>query len=312
MNFHIPPDLQRLESSHVLPLAGEINWGMEKFNVQALRNLTQGENIIMGGVDTGIDDTHPLLRDNFLKARDFTGSSNGYRDVNKHGTHISGTIASTDPRIGVMNRTKLIHGKGLSDQGSGTDLMLADAIQFCADEGAEVISCSFGSAGRSDHIVQKMEQLATGPRRIWFVCAAGNSGGNTPDVDWPGRSEFCISVAALDSNLSPASFTNRGAKIDTAGPGVGIWSTGPNNTFEKMSGTSMATPFTAGALGLYRSLLKLTSKLIPDVYELRKMLSSRSTDTHLPGDDDRTGPGWINPQLLVLNTIRNFSPIAAV
>lgn len=72
----------------------------------------------------------------------------------------------------------------------------------------------------------------------------------------------------------------------------------------------MSTPFVAGLLGLYRQALKNTGQPIPKIWELRSLMYSRSTDTYTPGDDRRTGPGWINPLLLALNLTPDPLPIA--
>lgn len=298
MNFTIPPDLVRGSAADALPLAGEVNWGMARFAVDQLRTITDGRECISAGVDTGVDRNHPLLK-NCIAAKDFTGSPYGAGDVNEHGTHISGTICATDPRIGVATGSRYCHGKALSDQGSGAGTWIAAAMQWCADNGAEIISMSLGSSGEDPTITSKMRELAE--RGLWIVAAAGNSGPGTPDVDWPGRSEHCISVAALDSAMNPASFSSAGAKIDTSGPGVDIWSTRPGGGYRQMSGTSMATPFVAGLLTLYRAALKKTGQKIPTVYDLRTTLFADSTDIGPPGDDRRTGPGWVTPILLALN-----------
>lgn len=116
-------------------------------------------------------------------------------------------------------------------------------------------------------------------------------------------------VAALNVDLSPASFSSAGEKIDTSGPGVNIWSARPGGGYQQMSGTSMATPFVAGLLGLYRRALEIKGLPVPDVYDLRKLLFDRSTDTHTPGDDRRTGPGWVTPMLLSLSLTPDPPPI---
>ena len=296
-DFHIPPDLVIGPSADLLPLAGEVNWGMEKLGLAALRDISDGAGVVVGVVDTGVDATHPLLT-NLKAAKDFTGSRYGAADRNGHGTHVTGTAGGTDPRIGVASGARSVHGKGLSDGGSGTGSMIVGAMEWCAAEGAEVVSMSLGSSGEDRSITACMRRLAD--KGIWVVAAAGNSGGGTPDVDWPGRSEHCISVAALDSNLAPASFTNRGAKIDTAGPGVFIWSAKPGGGYQQMSGTSMATPWVAGFLTCLRSALKLRGLPVPTVYELRKLLADRSRDVFQPGDDLRTGPGFPSALLFAL------------
>jgi len=296
MDYFLPPIFRGPEAD-VLPLAGEVNWGMEVFGIEFLRTITKGKGFKIGGVDTGCDDTHPLIAPNFKKGKDETGSSIGYRDRNGHGTHISGTIAATDPRIGVGNEFDYYHGKGLSDSGSGSMTDLLRAMEFCISEGCKVVSCSWGGGTTIDSGTDRQfrEWAESG---IWLIFAAGNSGGNTQVTDAPGNSPHVINVAALNQNLTPASFTSAGDKIDTSGPGVNIWSCRPGGGFAQMSGTSMATPFDAGVFGLLYHALQLAKRPIPDVYELRKVLFSRSTDTHLPGDDRRTGPGWLSPVLL--------------
>lgn len=295
--FGIPPDLVRGPSAEMLPLAGEVNWGMDIFGINYLRKFTNGEGFKIGVVDTGVDDTHPLLLG--TKAKDFTGSSRGYRDANGHGTHCTGTVGAIDPRIGVGTEFVKYHGKGLSDGGSGGMSQLLNAMEWCLSEGCKVLSCSWGGGTSVDSTTdRKFREWAE--RGVWLIFAAGNSGGGTSQTDAPGNSLHCINVAALNPNLTPASFTSAGAKIDTSGPGVNIWSCKPGGGFASMSGTSMATPWVAGGHGLLYDAFQKRSIRVPTVYEMRVILASRSTDTHLPGDDARTGPGYLTPALLAM------------
>ena len=125
----LPPDLVRGPAADVLPLAGEANWGVGRLFVDDLGDENDGRGIIVGVVDTGIDATHPDLRDNVKAAKDFTGSSIGARDRQEHGTHVSGTIGASNRRIGVAFGCKLVHGKGLGDDGSGLGSWIAAAMR---------------------------------------------------------------------------------------------------------------------------------------------------------------------------------------
>jgi subtilisin family serine protease len=301
--YGLPPVFVH-ELAIALPLAGEVNWGMEVFAVNQLRRITDGKGIKLGVVDTGIDLAHPLLQ-NCAGFKSFAG---GEWDRNGHGTHCSGTVFGTDPRIGVAPGATGYHGKGLGDSGSGGNGLIS-AIEWCVEQGCTVVSNSWGGGGQSQAWEQVFRRLADAG--IWLVFAGGNSGPNTPNSDWPGRSENLINVAALNSNLTPASFSSAGDKLDTSGPGVDIWSCKSGGGFARMSGTSMATPFVAGLLGLYRRALELKGLPIPKVHELRAQLFKSSTDIHTPGDDRRTGPGWLAPALLALGLEPLPPPVGA-
>jgi subtilisin family serine protease len=304
--FGIPPDLVQGEDADFLPLAGEANWGMVWAGVEQLREAAAGQVVKIAGIDTGVDKQHPLLG-NVRDSRDFTGSAVGPGDRHGHGTHISGTIGATDPRIGVYPWCDLYHGKGLGDSGSGGGRGIAAAMRWAADNGCGVISMSLGSAGEDTEITGVIRELAE--QGVWVVAAAGNSGPNTRDVDWPGRSPHCVSVAALNPDFSPASFSSAGAKIDTSGPGVDIWSCRPGGGYRQMSGTSMATPWVAGVLGLYRAALTKLGLPVPTIAGVRKTLGIDSTDVYTVGVDRRTGPGALLPILLVNNLTPDPPPL---
>lgn len=306
--YAIPPDLVRGPAADYLPLADAVNWGMAVMGVDRLRALATGWPAVkLGVVDTGVDRSHPALA-SVKGARDFTGSASGAADRNGHGTHVTGTVGATDPRIGVASGFDLYHGKGLGDSGSGGS-GLYRAIEYCLSEGCEVVSNSWGGGTLDAATDRLLRGYAEHPSRPWLIFAAGNSGANTRNADAPGVSMNVFNVAALAPDLSPAVFSSAGDKLDTSGPGVDIWSAKPGGGYQQMSGTSMATPWVAGLLGLYRAGLKAAGLPIPTVYELRDLMASRSTDAHAPGDDRRTGPGWATPLLLVLSLTPDPPPV---
>ncbi len=304
LTMQLPP-IERGPSMKGAPGA---NWGMAAFKVNDLRGKVKNK-IKIGIVDTGVDPSHPLLT-NLVAAKDFTRSSIGSDDANGHGTHVTGTVGCTDTDIGVATGFELYHGKGLSDGGSGSMTDLLNAMSWCAEQGCKIISCSWGGGGQDPASERLFEQFVKDG--IWPVFAAGNSGGGTQDSDWPGRSLNLINVAALQEDLNFASFSSAGEKLDTSYAGTNIWSLKPRRLgggYQQMSGTSMATPGCAGLLGLFRAVLESLNMKVPNVYDLRTLLLSRSTDTSAPGDDRRTGPGWVTPILLELLATEEPSPL---
>lgn len=294
----LPPVFVGAEADALLH-AGEINWGMSAFGVSALREASaDAPPIKIGLIDDGCDYTHPLLSGVVKGYRSFVG-----RDVRTgdHGTHCGGTIAAIDPNIGVNQRVELYIAQGLDPvSGSGSMTALMAGMEWCLSNGCEILSCSWGGGALTAADDRRFREWAESALRPWMVFAGGNSGPNTPDADSPGRSMHLFNVAALNPNFTPASFSSAGDKLDTSGPGVNIWSLRPGGGYSQKSGTSMATPFVAGAVGHFRAGIRKAGRPMPSVYDLRTIAVSRSTDTHTPGDDRRTGPGWLTPELLRL------------
>lgn len=305
--YRIPRDTIVNAQSDVLPLA-EANWGMATFEVELLRAMCPGTGIIVGVIDTGVDRNHPDLKDQVIAADDFSGSGHA-GDRNGHGTHCSGTIGSINGSIGVAPGCKLVHGKGLNDSGSGGGRGIANAMRYCVAKGAKILSMSLGSSGLDPSIDEAGKELTAAG--ILICCAAGNSGGNTPAIDFPGRLPWAISVAALQQNLTPASFSSAGEGIETSAPGTNIWSCRSGGGYKQMSGTSMATPFCAGVLALYESCRKLKGKTPSTTADIHRILQSRAMDIGTPGVDRRSGSGAVWPRLLLNELVDAPPPVAA-
>ena len=211
-------------------------------------------------LDTGIDGAHEDIRDSY-----FSTDRKYDTDPMGHGTHCAGIAAgTTNNSIGIGslagsgNRpfVEVTAIKVLNAAGMGTQKTIIAGIIEATDEGADVISLSLGgpSNGSRQKAYSQAVKYAHDHGAI-VVAAAGNSNQDAYNYA-PANAAGMITVAALDEFLLRAPFSNRVNRLarGIAAPGVGIYSTTPNNTYKNFSGTSMACPFVAGLLGVMKSL----------------------------------------------------------
>ncbi|MCX5782812.1 MAG: S8 family serine peptidase, partial [Elusimicrobia bacterium] len=125
----------------------------------------------------------------------------------------------------------------------------ARAILYAVDNGAKIISASWGSANNSNLLNDAIKYA--NDRGVIMVFAAGNN--NSSQAYYPAANPLVISVGATDNKDTKAIFSNYGDWIDVFAPGVDIYSTCPNNTYGSKSGTSSSCPFVAGLAGLILS-----------------------------------------------------------
>ena len=128
---------------------------------------------------------------------------------------------------------------------------IAAGIRYAADNGANVINLSLGGWYPSP-LEDEAIQYAT-DKGVVVVIAAGNEGFTEPDYPAINADRLGIAVGAIDINDSMDEYSNRaGSKVldYVVAPGIDIYSTTPDDTYEIKSGTSMATPHVAGVAAL--------------------------------------------------------------
>ena len=180
-------------------------------------------------------------------------------DRDDHGTHISGSIAAAaDDGYGVPGiafGARVMSVKFLEGNRGGSSSAAAEAINYAVDNGAQIINSSWGGPGSSTAIRNAIAYARS--RGVLFVTAAGNEGQNNDTrASYPANYDLdnILSVAASDRRDQLASFSNYGAtRVDLAAPGVDIVSTIPGETWGYMDGTSMASPYVAGAAEIGRA-----------------------------------------------------------
>lgn len=187
----------------------------------------------------------------------------------KHGTHVAGIIAAERNNgigmNGVANNVKIMAIRAVPN-GDEYDKDIALAIRYAVDNGAKVINTSFGKyySPHSDWVMDAIKYA--GDNDVLIVNAAGNE---AVDLDtknvYPNDSkdnnaevsDNFLTVGALNYAYGSgliATFSNYGKNnVDVFAPGTKMWSTTPNNEYEFMQGTSMASPAAAGVAALIRS-----------------------------------------------------------
>ncbi len=187
----------------------------------------------------------------------------------KHGTHVAGIIAadrSNDIGLkGVSSNARIMVVRAVPD-GDEYDKDIALGIRYAVDNGAKVINTSFGKyfSTNPEWVIDAIKYAAEND--VLIVNAAGNEGLDLDskrvypnDQDPANTKEFAdnfLTVGALNYEYGSglvADFSNYGkTNVDVFAPGTKIWSTTPNNEYEYLQGTSMASPAVAGIAAIIR------------------------------------------------------------
>jgi cell wall-associated protease len=185
----------------------------------------------------------------------------------KHGTHVAGIIAASRNNDigmnGIANNVKIMPVRAVPN-GDERDKDVANAIIYATDNGANILNMSFGkSLSPHKEVVDKAIKYAES-KGVLIVHAAGNDAEDidvetnfpTRKLDKKGEAVNWIEVGASSATADDlvGSFSNYGKKsVDLFAPGVEIYSTTPENTYEDLQGTSMACPAVAGVAALVMS-----------------------------------------------------------
>lgn len=278
---------------------GGRNWGLDYMEVEVVREKIaqkQGKRkVIVFVFDTAGEYSHSSLEDIAFTGKSYTGEP--LTDGHGHGTHVAGTICSTDHNLGVgevlasQGFLNPVPMKMLTNGGLGYTNKIIDSVedanpmaQTYINQGYAVIYAnSWGGGGVTDPkleaLYKKAEEMGV------IICfASGNNGSG--QLGQPAESEYNDAVGAIDQNGNKASFSQFGKGLDFTAPGVQILSCWPGNKTAILNGTSMAQPHVAGA---YAMVLSYWSEYTP--FEIRAHFQKWATDIAEDGYDEQTGFG---------------------
>ena len=327
------------------PLATSVgSWGQDYADQWALRNIgwmdKKGRSIlpvkaypvVVAVIDTGFDGRHRDLagsawinRDE-VPGNDKDDDDNGYvddvygwnfidengdvRDLNGHGTVVAGIIAA-HPRngigiAGINPWARIMPLKITNFRNKGGSINLAKAVAYAADNGARVINLSVG--GKTLTRIENAAINYAKRKGVVVVVASGNLGINLKDFS-PAGFPGVVTVAATDVKRRRAKFSNWGAAVDLAAPGVDILSTRARQTdllimerknyepklaivakdYYRVTGSSFSAPFVSGVASL---LLSVNPDL--KAVQVMRILAHSARDIDIPGWDQFTGFGLLD------------------
>lgn len=266
------PQVNWIEEDQVVTIGAQtLTPGVDRIDAEqnasfTATTATTGVNVDIAIIDTGIDLTHPDL--NVVKNVSYvTGAKTG-NDDNGHGSHCAGIAAARNNTVGVVGvapGARLWAVKVLDRNGSGSMSNVIKGVDYVTANAAaiEVANMSLGG-GNSDALNLAIANSVG--KGVVYAVAAGNSAidagssspANSPNVlcvsaivDTDGKPGHLGAGTSYGADDTFATFSNYGAVVDIAAPGVNIYSTYKGGAYATMSGTSMASPHVAGAVALY-------------------------------------------------------------
>lgn len=262
---------------------------------------SQGEGVLVAVIDTGIDATHPSLRNAVVGGTDVSGlgSSDGLTPVGQnsyHGTMVASLIAgdSEADMVGVAPKAKLLSvSMAFGIDSVDTDSQVANGIIFAVDQGAKVINLSLTRNSTSWPRSWDDAFLYAFEKDVVVVAAVGNRVDGTEQISAPATIPGVVSVAGLDRNgMASENVSLSGFNISVTAPAEDLIGAYPGGEYRLWSGSSAAAAIVSGLAAIIRSEYPKLSA--PNV--INRILSSASK-FGFEGYSTSYGYGAINAEL---------------
>ena len=320
----------------------DVNWPLKKGAdakvIDAWKRMgnTGSNDVVIAIIDNGFDLTHPDLKDKVHKPFDLWTSSAQLEQGDPRFTHgtpcASVALAAVNGSgiVGVAPNAKFMPVSGTSFSLRATEQM----FDYCIDNGADVISCSWGTTDPAFSLnPMKEEAIAKAARKgrngkgCVIVYAVGND--DLDFVSFYSAHPDVIAVAASTSKDAHASYSNRGREVTLCAPSNGdwpiiaarawwdegvSWETGDfkywrdgrnrGNRYKHFGGTSSACPLVAGICGLMLSVNpELTAKEVKEI--LTKTADKIGNPAeYVNGHSIKYGYGRVNADKAIAETLR--------
>lgn len=287
-----------------------LDGGIDLTHPDLIPNLWINQDEIAGN---NIDDDNNGIIDDIHGISLISNTGTILPDSDGHGTHVAGTVGGvTNNEIGVAG---IAGGSGTGDGASIMSISLFEGYNvaknfengfvYAADNGAVIAQCSWGY-GIPDYYSQSVldaidyfisnagydaNNQPIGPMQGGVVFFASGNDGETGNY-WPGCYEKVIAVGSTNRHDKRSNFSNFGSWVDISAPGELVFSTGLDNGYRSMTGTSMACPHVSGVAALIVSQYK--NEITPQEVINRLLNSADKIDTLNPGFEGLIGAGRLN------------------
>lgn len=243
-------------------------------------------------VDTGVDLTHPDLKDNLVKGTNLVQPGKQPQDDNGHGTRVAGVLAAVGNNgkgtAGIVWKARIMPIKALDADGYGDEDRLGEAIMYAVKNGAKIVVLSVGLYRESPYMKDIVEYAED--HGVLLVAATGNDGLKFKSkiaVKYPAAYPSVLAVGGLAADGKAEPRSNSGPEVDLVAP-WNVYTTALGGGYAKEQGTSMAAPQAAGVAALVWAKYPAMKP-----YQIRELLRQTAKDIGTKGWDEQTGYGLL-------------------
>lgn len=255
--------------------------GLDQMNDYLAQTGRAENGMIVAIIDTGVDCTHPYLRNRIVLPYDFTTQQTLVTDEAGHGTHVAGIIANCTPESVKIMPLKV------STNSSDSVGQITAAIQYAVQNNAKVVNISLVAPAEGSQELTNAVDAAFDAGCV-VVAAAGNEHDDTQYYS-PAGTKNAIVVTGVDNQNQILSDSNYGDTVTVSAPGLNIVSTLSGGGYDQKRGSSVATPFVSSAVAMLRMD-------IPDIRpsEIKNLLEEYSFGRKTKEKDPRYGYGVLS------------------
>ena len=284
--YLLAPQAMATQNKEVLTAGEIVDWGCKRIRAPECWDITTGEGVKVGVIDTGIADDHPDLI-GAVKGGVNIIDGGSYYDDNNHGTYVSTVLGARRNEVGFVGVAPDIYISAiivLNKEGRGWSSDIVKGYQWALDKELSLVNLSLGSYSESKAMKEAM--IRAGYQGLGTVCAAGNDG--RVGIIYPARTAIAVCVGAIGTNCERAGWSNYGPALEANGvvaPGNWVLAGNKTGNWQRVKGTSIAAPYVTGILALLAErgwcirqfLFEGASQPIPDEYCGHGLVDAKKT-----------------------------------